>query len=74
MRQFCFAPDFCRLVLWTLLRKESVPIIALVPEEEYTIKEMAETVAELSGVKKIVFDTTKADGQYRKTISNDLMK
>jgi len=49
-------------MLWVLFIKESIPLISLSPEEEYTIKEMAETVAELSGVNNIVFDTTKPDG------------
>ena len=45
-----------------MLRKESIQLISLVPNEEYSIKELAETVAELVGVKGITFDTTKADG------------
>jgi len=45
-----------------MFRKESLQLISLVPEEEYSIKELAETVAEIVGVKGITFDETKADG------------
>jgi hypothetical protein len=37
-------------MLWVLYRKESLPLISLVPEEEYSIKELAESIAEISGV------------------------
>lgn len=62
LRQFCYAPDLARLILWVMFRKESLQLISLVPEEEYSIKELAETVAEIVGVKGITFDETKADG------------
>eukprot|EP00347_Sterkiella_histriomuscorum_P012172 403369615 len=74
LRQFCYAPDLAKLLLWTLYRKETLPLIALVPEEEYTIKEVAETIAELSGVQDIVYDTSKSDGQYKKTMGNQLFR
>ncbi|CDW91597.1 gdp-l-fucose synthetase [Stylonychia lemnae] len=74
LRQFCYAPDLGKLLLWVLYRKESLPLISLVPEEEYTIKELAENIAQISGIENIVFDTTKADGQYKKTMSNKLLQ
>jgi len=33
-----------------------------VPEEEHSISELAETIAAISGVKGLVYDTSKADG------------
>lgn len=40
-------------------------------ESEVSIKELAEEIAKAYDFKgKIVFDTTKADGQYKKTASN----
>jgi nucleoside-diphosphate-sugar epimerase len=56
-----------------MLRKESIQLISLVPNEEYSIRELAETVADLVGVKGITFDETKADGQFRKTMKNTLL-
>ena len=52
------------LILWALLQDdESFPrCIALVPEEEHSISILANTIANLSGVKGMVFDPSKADG------------
>lgn len=50
LRQFCFAEDLCKLILWVLLREERTDTIALVPREEYSIKELAESVVEAMGV------------------------
>lgn len=61
-------------MLWVLYRQESLPLIALVPEDEHSIKEVAETIAELAGVEKLVFDTTKTDGQLKKTMCNDFFR
>ena len=71
LRQFCFVEDLCKLVMWVILRKERTETIALVPSEEYSIKQLAECVAEEFGIKDIHFDTNKADGQFRKTMSNE---
>lgn len=35
---------------------------------------MAENIAEVVGLEKITFDTTKADGQFKKTMGNALLK
>lgn len=49
-------------------------VIALVPQEEHSISELAEEIAKVYGVKEVVYDTTKADGQYKKTMGNDRLK
>ena len=50
-------------MLWNLFEKEHMPLIALVPEEEYSIKELADTMAEvLECPKGYEFDTSFADG------------
>jgi len=51
LRQFCFTPDLCHLLLWQLLRKEPLELVSLVPEEEHSIKELAETIGEVYNVK-----------------------
>jgi hypothetical protein len=61
-------------MLWVLFRQESIKLIALVPEEEYSIKELAENIAELSGVTNLTFDTSKADGQFKKTMGNAILR
>ena len=71
LRQFCFAPDLAQLILYSLFAEGVPKVVALVPREEYSIKELAETVAEVSGVSVgCVYDTSKADGQFRKTMSD----
>lgn len=61
-------------MLWQLFSEEKLENIALVPEEEYSIRELAITVQELTGSKECDFDTTKADGQFKKTMGNALLK
>ena len=59
--------------MWVLRNYESIePIILSVDESaEVTIAQLAESVAKAFGFKgKIVFDSTKADGQFKKTASN----
>lgn len=77
LRQFIFSEDLARLFVWTLRHYDEIdPIILSVPEEdEVSIKDVVEMVAEACKFKgKIVFDTTKADGQFKKTACNDKLK
>ncbi|KAM6102855.1 GDP-L-fucose synthase isoform 2-T3 [Theristicus caerulescens] len=65
--------DLARLFLWVLREYEEVePIILSVGEDdEVSIKEAAEAIAEAMDFRgELVFDTTKADGQFKKTASN----
>lgn len=58
------------LAMWVLFKPSSdQKLISLVPKEEYSIKELAEAIAEATGLEGIEFDTSKADGQHRKTMS-----
>lgn len=62
-----------KLILWVTRDYESVePIILSVGEEdEVSIRDVVEYIAEAIGFQgKIHYDTTKADGQYKKTASN----
>merc|ERR1712007_287667 len=73
LRQFIFAQDLAQLTVWVLREYDSVePIILSVGEEdEVSIKEVAEMVAEAMDFRgNLVCDTTKADGQLKKTASN----
>mmetsp|Transcript_17633 Transcript_17633/g.45566 ORF Transcript_17633/g.45566 Transcript_17633/m.45566 type:complete len:131 (+) Transcript_17633:783-1175(+) len=77
LRQFIFSEDLARLFLWTLREYDSVePIILSVGEEdEVDIKTAALTVVEAMGFKgEVVFDTSKSDGQYKKTACNDKLR
>ncbi|XP_023655869.1 GDP-L-fucose synthase isoform X1 [Paramormyrops kingsleyae] len=72
-RQFIYSLDLARLFVWVLREYNEIdPIILSVgEEEEVSIKEVADSVVEALGFKgQVVFDTSKADGQFKKTASN----
>lgn len=77
LRQFIYSEDLARLIIWTMRTYDSVdPIILSVNEDaEISIGDVAYMVAKhmkFSG--DIIFDTTKADGQYKKTASNKKLR
>lgn len=77
LRQFIFSKDLAFLTLWTLRNYDSIdPIILSVDEEaEVTIKNVAEMIAEAMEFKgNLICDTTKADGQHKKTASNKKLR
>ncbi|EPZ32781.1 GDP-L-fucose synthase [Rozella allomycis CSF55] len=78
LRQFIYSRDLGRLMIWALREyKEIDPIILSVSEQdEVTIKDVADSIVKHMNFKgDYKFDSSKADGQYKKTACNDkLMK
>jgi len=78
LRQFIYSDDLARLMVWVLREyKEIEPIILSVgEEEEISIADVAHLIAEAMNFPKdrIKFDTTKSDGQYKKTASNKKLR
>jgi len=73
LRQFIYSEDLGELMIWVMRSYEAVePIILSVPEEaEVSIKDAAMSLVEGMGFEgPVKFDSTKADGQYKKTASN----
>ena len=73
LRQFNHASDLAALMVWALREYESVEPIILSPgeEDEVSIADAARMVADAVGFQgRLVFDASKADGQYKKTASN----
>lgn len=73
LRQFIYSHDLAKLFLWVMRNYQEIdPIILSVdPEDEVSIKHIADTIMEamdFSG--SCEFDTSRADGQYKKTASN----
>lgn len=73
LRQFIFSQDLARLFLWTMREYASIePLILSVGEEDEVsigdVVRMIAAAAKFPGA--IVFDTSKADGQFKKTASN----
>jgi GDP-L-fucose synthase len=65
--------DLARLTVWVMRQYHSPePIILSVGEEdEVSIADVARYIAEAMDFQgQIVFDTSKSDGQYKKTASN----
>lgn len=77
LRQFIYSHDLAKLTVWTMRSyHDPSPIILSVGEEdEVSIADVAKLVAEAMDFKgNIVFDTSKSDGQHKKTASNKKLK
>ncbi|KAK1943423.1 GDP-L-fucose synthase [Phytophthora citrophthora] len=77
LRQFISSHDVAKLMLWTLDHYDSVePLILSVDEkDEVSIGDVAREIASAMDFKgDIVFDTSKADGQFKKTASNEKLR
>jgi len=73
MRQFIYSMDLARLFIWVMREyDETDPVILSVGEEdEISIRQAAEMVIEAMDFKgEVIYDTSKADGQFKKTASN----
>ncbi|WIA08998.1 hypothetical protein OEZ85_008412 [Tetradesmus obliquus] len=73
LRQFIYSRDLARLMIWTLRSyPEADPIILSVDEaDEVTIGDVAMAIVDaMNFTGAVEFDTSKADGQYKKTASN----
>lgn len=76
-RQFIYSRDLARLMIWVLRNYTEIePIILSVSEEdEVSIKEAAEAVLKAADFKgNVIFDTSKSDGQFKKTASNEKLR
>jgi GDP-L-fucose synthase len=73
LRQFIFSRDLAKLFVWTLRHyDEPDPIILSVGEEdEVSIGDVALAIAKaMNFTGNVVFDSSKSDGQFKKTASN----
>jgi len=77
LRQFIYSLDLAELSVWVMRHYHSPePITLSVDEaEEVSIKDLAYTVAKAMKFEgDVVFDTSKADGQFKKTASNKKLR
>lgn len=79
LRQFIYSKDLAKLILHLTLsdRTKNIENIILAPDEkdEVSISYVAETVADIFNYKHMLtYDKTKADGQFKKTADNTLLK
>lgn len=75
MREFIFSRDVAKLTEWVLYNyNENEPII-LSTSEEISIKDVTNIIVELMNFEgKIIFDSSKPDGQFRKPSDNYKIK
>ena len=78
LRQFIHNNDLGKLLLWCLLeyKKNDTLILSVPPEDEVSIKDIATLIAKkFDYIDHLTFNTSKSDGQYKKTANNEkLMK
>lgn len=71
LRQFIYSTDLAKLILWVLENYSGEPIILSTNEsDEVSIKNVAELIAKEFNYDNIKFDTSKSDGQFKKTADN----
>jgi len=76
LRQFIYSLDLAKLII-EILNSDFNESIILSPDEssEISIKEIAELIAkEFDYADRLVFNTKKSDGQFKKTADNSLLK
>ncbi|MBI4647472.1 MAG: NAD-dependent epimerase/dehydratase family protein [Bacteroidia bacterium] len=76
VREFIYAKDLARFVYHIITKEIFIPPLIFSSSVRHTIKEIACMIAELSGIpdNRIVFDTSKPNGQHQKNTSNRLFR
>lgn len=77
LRQFIYSNDLAKLIIWVMKSYDSSePIILSVDEaDEISIYAVVHIIAyAMKFTGNIIFDETKADGQYKKTASNQKLR
>jgi len=74
LRQFIYSNDLAKMIMWVIDKYDKKESIILAPNEEHevTIEFVTRLIAkEFDYEEFIEFDSSKSDGQYKKTVSND---
>ena len=77
LRQFIYSHDLAKLFLWVVRSYNSVEPIILSTDEsdELTIKQVVESIVKSMKFEgKVIWDTSKSDGQHKKTASNKKLR
>ena len=75
LRQFIHSADLAALLVWMLHNYEDAAPLILAPGEEVSIGDVARAIAAGTGFAgELRFDTSKADGQFKKTVSSAKLK
>lgn len=75
LREFTFARDAANIILWLAENYDGELPVNIGNTEQISIKNLSFMIAEEIGFEgKIVFDSTKPDGQYQKPSSNQFLR
>ena len=75
LRQFIYSKDLARMMIWVLREYEDANPIILSAREEISIAVVAQMIADAFEFKgRMRFDTTKSDGQFKKTVSTEKLE
>ena len=77
LRQFIYSVDLAALTVWVMRSYDSADsiILSVGEEDEVSIRDVALMIRDAMKFEgEVIFDTDKADGQYKKTASNDKLK
>jgi GDP-L-fucose synthase len=75
IREFTFARDAARIILWLSDNYNEEEPVNIGNPEQISIKELTQIISDEIGFKgKIVFDSSKPEGQYRKPSSNEKLR
>lgn len=74
LRQFTFSDDMAKIIFWAIDNWKSGQPLMAINEQEYSIKEVVQIITKRFNIpdNKIVFDTTKPSGQFRKPAKSDI--
>ena len=74
LRQFIYSSDLAKMIMWVIDKYDEKESIILAPneEDEVTIEFVSRLIAKAFEYEQFIeFDSSKSDGQYKKTVSND---
>ena len=75
LREFIFSKDVAKLTEWVLENYDEPEPIILSTSEEISIKNVVDIIVELMNFKgKVIWDSSKPDGQFRKPSDNSKIK
>lgn len=75
LRQFIYSKDLAKLIMLVLENYNEKNSIILASEQEVSIEYVARLIAKKFDYEnKLIFDTNKSDGQYKKTADNSKLK
>ena len=75
LREFIYSKDVGKLINWALDNYDEEEPIIFSPSQEISIKDLVGLIVDATGFPgKVVFDTDKPEGQYRKPNDNSKLK